>query len=81
MKTEDKSGDKGLDLFQINFPAPTPAGGGQTRRLKTLVRNAGVDRGSVEIDVSESGSQSQDDDNGISKRIKKFYMMRLYLKS
>ena len=37
-----------------------------SRRLKTLVRNAGVDRGSDEIELSERGSQSQDDDDRVS---------------
>ena len=66
IKTEAKTASKKLDLFHIDFPVPTPVGGGQTRRLKTLVRKTGVDRGSDEIELSEGGSQSQDDNDRVS---------------
>ena len=52
IKTESKP--EGLDLFSQEFPVPTPEKSSWTERLKTLVRNAGVDRGRVEIDSSES---------------------------
>ena len=71
IKTEAKSKPKGLDLFSQEFPVPTPEKSSWTERLKTLVRNAGVDRGRVEIDSSESDSQSHDDDRTTTSRSKK----------
>ena len=34
-----------------------------TEHLKTLVQNAGVDRGNVEVDASDSGGSSNSDDS------------------
>ena len=48
--------DKGQlsDQREVDFTVPTPIKTDWTRRLKNIVQNAGVDRGSVEIDTSEN---------------------------
>ena len=72
IKLKEEAGSKGLDLFSREFPVPTPEKSGWTERLKTLVRNAGVDRGRVEVDSSESDSQSHDDGRTTPSRKKEF---------
>ena len=63
---------KARDSLQHNeFPVPSSADATQLKRLRALVQNAGVDRGSVEIVSSDSESQEQDDDKIISKNRRK----------
>ena len=45
------------------FPVPFPVEDTWTNQLRTLVQNAGVDRGSVGVDLSDSGSNSSNSDN------------------
>ena len=41
-----------------SFPVPFPVEDTWTNHLRTLLQNAGVDRGSVGVDLSDSGSNS-----------------------
>ena len=48
-------------LQDNDFPVPSPVDATQLKRLRALVQNAGVDRGSVEIVSSDSESQEHVD--------------------
>ena len=50
-------------LLHKEFSVPSSADANQLKRLRALIQNAGVDRGSVEIISSDSESQEQDDGN------------------
>ena len=54
-------------LQDNDFPVPSPVDATQLKRLRALVQNAGVDRGSVEIISSDSESQEEDDGNIVNK--------------
>ena len=46
---------------------PSPVTNSWTKRLKNLVQNAGVDRGSVEVDKNELDSIGSDEDKSNDK--------------
>ena len=62
-----------LDLFGDSFAAPSSTEDSWTKRLRTLARNAGVDRGSVGIDLSECDTDSMSNEDSLenSNRSKK----------
>ena len=58
-------------LLDKEFSVPSSTDATQLKRLRALVQNAGVDRGSVEIISSDSESQEQDDGNIVNKNRRK----------
>ena len=65
------SSKAGGALLDSEFPVPSPVDATQLKRLRALVQNAGVDRGSVEIVSSDSESQEQYDGKIVNKNRKK----------
>ena len=61
VKHESDKKQKDLTPLGSEFPVPSPVEGSWTKRLRTLVQNAGVDTGSVEYDESEAENQSSED--------------------
>ena len=64
-RKEVQSGE--LDLFGSNFPVPSPTEDKWTKQLRTLVQNVGVDRGSVEIDLDDSETDSLSSEGSVTK--------------
>ena len=58
-------------LLDKEFSVPSSTDATQLKRLRALVQNAGVDRGSVEIISIDSESQEQDDGNIVNKNRRK----------
>ena len=54
VKHESDKKQKDLTPLGSEFPVPSPVEGSWTKRLRTLVQNAGVDKGSVQYDESEA---------------------------
>ena len=70
VKHESDKEQKDLTPLGSEFPIPSPVEGSWTKRLRTLVQNAGVDSGSVQHDESEDENQSSEDksNESVSKK-------------
>ena len=70
VKHESDKKQKDLTPLGSEFPVPSPVEGSWTKRLRTLVQNAGVDSGSVQHDESEDENQSSEDksNESVSKK-------------
>ena len=63
VSSQSKRDSKAFTPVYDSFPVPSPVGSTWTEHLKTLVQNAGFDRGNVEVDASDSSSSSNSDDS------------------
>ena len=59
-----------LQPFNSTFTASSPVEGSWTRQLRTLIQNAGVDRGNVDSVFSESETQSSEENSTCKNRKK-----------
>ena len=61
LSSHSKANPGALTPMTDSFHVPSPIENKWTSHLKTLVQNAGVDRGSVEVGVTDSESTSSSD--------------------